>query len=307
MRTKNTLDLIRAYLLKVGSGFLAILAFISRLAIPLLIISIPLIVFDIKTHDLPKWVQDLWNFKVIQMLTDFILMCVGAYFFYLLWEWRTRISKIGKQYKARGLSDDILNRKKPKILYLRSFELDIMGGEDVEIILTQALAPWGDLIAIGRPEEELPTLGAARMYIRSGDWKQRAETEFSTATLIIVHVGVASPGLWWEFERVITTVAPEKILLFVCGTEREAYNDFNSKLNSELRIHLPPYNELTRPPVLLNPTPRPPLGFFTFDSNWNARFLQIEDPSTEPKMVRLALEPVFHALKIPRFRRWKPW
>lgn len=297
MRIKKKSDLIHAALLKIGAGAVALFALILRIAFPVLIV-ITLINLGIEPRDIPSWIRNLWSNKIVQGFMDLFVLFVVIALFHALWNWRSYISRLSKQYKSRALSDDILTRKKPKIFYLRSFELDVHGGEDVEIILAKTLARWGDLITVGKPEEKLPILGAVRMYLCDADWKKSIEKEFSTASLIIIHMGVHTPGLWWEVERTLTTVAPEKVLLFVCGTWQKAYDDFRKKLNSDLNIYLPLYKEITRPPILLSSTPRSPLGFFAFDSNWNTCFLPIGDPSTDPRNIAQVLEPVFKKLNI---------
>jgi hypothetical protein len=79
--------------------------------------------------------------------------------------WRRR------QYAAQAIAQSVI--AKPHILYLRAFRRDYTTTKEVfgprlttteEEQLADVLRPFGELVAIGRPGESLPTLGAARIY-----------------------------------------------------------------------------------------------------------------------------------------------
>jgi hypothetical protein len=96
-----------------------------------------------------------------------LVMIVGGTFLY----WR------GRQYRAKAAAQRIIADSKPDVLYLRAFETDssvlryvrwsfllprlIAGIITEEEQLRDVLQPFGDLIAIGRPGEELPTPGGS--------------------------------------------------------------------------------------------------------------------------------------------------
>ena len=87
----------------------------------------------------------------------------------------------GRQYRAKATAQSIIGDSKPDVLYLRAFETDssvlrfvgwsfllprlIAGVITEEEQLRDVLRPFGDLVAIGRPGEKLPTPGAARLYV----------------------------------------------------------------------------------------------------------------------------------------------
>src|SRR6184192_4310275 len=84
----------------------------------------------------------------------------------------------GSQYAAKADAERILTEHEPEVLYLRPFRSDsstakyvfstltpeLSGLETEEEQLADVLRPFGDLVAIGRPGEDLPEPGAARIY-----------------------------------------------------------------------------------------------------------------------------------------------
>jgi len=50
--------------------------------------------------------------------------------------------------------------------------------------LAEVLRPFGDLVAIGRAGEQLPTPGAARIYASDAEWKSRQASDAGNSTRI---------------------------------------------------------------------------------------------------------------------------
>src|SRR5207247_1203586 len=50
--------------------------------------------------------------------------------------------------------------------------------------LAEVLRPFGDLVAIGRAGEQLPTPGAARIYASDAKWKSRQASDAGSSTRI---------------------------------------------------------------------------------------------------------------------------
>ena len=80
--------------------------------------------------------------------------------------------------------------------------------------LARIMASYGPYIAIGRPGEELPELGAARMYVSHEDWQLVANDLISHAQAVVLQAG-ETPGLQWEMQTVRECLRPEQVLLFV--------------------------------------------------------------------------------------------
>lgn len=108
-------------------------------------------------------------------------------------------------------------------LFLRSFEDDMIEWSDAqsfskrrprfEAIVEATLRPFGALVALGRPGERLPQLGASKEYV-GGDWKQYVAARIREATLVHLVAGT-SRSLLWELSRVAESGALRKLVLLV--------------------------------------------------------------------------------------------
>src|SRR5262249_17133132 len=106
--------------------------------------------------------------------------------------------------------------RRPSILFLRSFHADnqfpvrtgswlttMLGKAKVplEAALTEQLLDFGPVIAIGRPGEPLPPLGASRFYApRDGEEWKRHVTEFARDSQLVVVMLGETEGLRWEYD-----------------------------------------------------------------------------------------------------------
>lgn len=131
------------------------------------------------------------------------------------------------------------------IVYLRSF-IDDPGGARVVGLSTEeeqiaiALDPLGPFVALGRPGEMLPQVGAARIYVKNERWREVVEEFLLKSQLAIMRIG-RTQGFWWEFRRAVQIVPPERLLLLV-PCDKPLYKDFC--INAESIIpsgRLPPY------------------------------------------------------------------
>jgi hypothetical protein len=115
----------------------------------------------------------------------------------------------------------------PKVLFLRSFGDDVhelepanplvrTGGfappETFEVAVLRGLKRIGRPMAIGRPREELPPLGAQRIYVADAQWQGVVERLVKESRLVALMIG-STNGLRWEIRRVFELGVPEKILL----------------------------------------------------------------------------------------------
>ena len=133
----------------------------------------------------------------VPLATRFIsmLMILGGAF--LCWR--------GRQYRAKATAQSILADSKPDVLYLRAFDTDssvlrfvgwsfllprlIAGVVTEEEQLRDVLRPFGDLVAIGRPGEKLPTPGAARLYVSDAEWQLVVSDQMRSAALVVIRAG----------------------------------------------------------------------------------------------------------------------
>jgi hypothetical protein len=105
------------------------------------------------------------------------------------------------------------------VLYLRSFDDDQMaarlkGGLTEEEHLGRVLGEIGPFVAVGRPGEPLPEVGASRMYLEDSAWQSTVEGLLRTARLVVIRTG-RSAGLSWELDRSVRLLTPERLLIVV--------------------------------------------------------------------------------------------
>ncbi|HYL72948.1 MAG TPA: DUF805 domain-containing protein [Bryobacteraceae bacterium] len=133
--------------------------------------------------------------------------------------WQTRARSAEEELRRAG-------SRRP-ILYLRSFALDAQVGRpgwsekmlgtipfnNAEQRLTHGLGGLGPVIAIGRPGEQLPALGAARFYVSHDRWQQKVADVVQVSQLVVWATGVTE-GLRWEISHLIDSLPPEKLILW---------------------------------------------------------------------------------------------
>ncbi len=149
-------------------------------------------------------------------------------------------ARIGFQLLRSGWKYDVVPAEqllaadpRPPVVYLRSFEADseIVLRPDgfwkramtvffdyavtfsPEQELAEILNRVGPVIAIGKPGEPLPELGAARLYVGDADWKAKVTDWMARSGLVLIRTG-STPNLHWEIEQAMTRV-PRRQILFV--------------------------------------------------------------------------------------------
>jgi hypothetical protein len=168
-----------------------------------------------------------------------------------------------RMWQARARSaDEELQRPDSRhpVLYLRSFALDtqlaapslierllgLIPLANSEQVVTKELRRCGPVIAIGRPGEGLPALGAARFYVTNERWKEKVADIVKVAELVVWATGTTE-GLRWEISHLIESLPPEKLVLWahpsllrVGEAEREAeWSRFRETLGSVFPKPLP--------------------------------------------------------------------
>jgi hypothetical protein len=120
--------------------------------------------------------------------------------------------------------------QRPPILMLRSFS-----DEDVSIpgvwrnrglfflfflylpkrldeLLEQSLRSYGPVIAIGRPKEALPSLGAAREYASDADWMSLVEARLREAQIVVAILG-DTEGFVWEMSAIFRLSLTQRLIV----------------------------------------------------------------------------------------------
>jgi hypothetical protein len=139
---------------------------------------------------------------------------------------------VGRRMGQMSAADATTKDTRPPILLLRSFKDDhalrvrrsgllamfgvtaLMGKHvGFEEILVKVLAAFGPVLAIGRPGEWLPPVGAARAYLPEGtDWKEEVDALAKKSAWIVMVLG-ASEGFRWELNMVLGLGRPEKLVI----------------------------------------------------------------------------------------------
>ena len=90
----------------------------------------------------------------------------------------------------------------------------------MEESIAEQFRPFGPLIAIGKPGEALPELGASRNYYSDSDWRPAAYRMMQDALLIVVIAGTTS-GLRWEIETISRAGLQSKLLILIPEPQRQ--------------------------------------------------------------------------------------
>lgn len=128
-----------------------------------------------------------------------------------------RWSRQAKRYRVRPHNIFQHDQRAP-VLYLRSFledyeaDLESYFATTPEEHLAQYYKSYGPVIAIGQPQEELPLLGASRIYFDNSTWQAGVLHLMSVSQMVIIHAGF-SPGLFWELGVARQRVEPQRLII----------------------------------------------------------------------------------------------
>src|SRR5215467_13562950 len=122
--------------------------------------------------------------------------------------------RVGRRLNLRRRNEIIL-RGKPPVLLLRSFTDDVAGispnaliprlfrrRKRLEETIGEQLTGAGPFVAIGRPGERLPQLGASRLYLDDSEWQAIIDAFIARSELIIMIAG-KTQWVQWELANVL--------------------------------------------------------------------------------------------------------
>ncbi len=144
---------------------------------------------------------------------------------FVFWLGRS-IYRTGRRMVAPSADDVLFTDPREPILWLRGFnddELELPSSvqgmhwllsERFEQLLAGSLKQFGPVIAIGKPGERLPHLGAARMYATNEEWRDVVEELMGKALLIVAVAGTSS-GLRWELRTIVKLGIIDRLILVV--------------------------------------------------------------------------------------------
>jgi len=165
----------------------------------------------------------------------------------LIFAWTRGIHKHHRRLKIHLKTNFISLDHGNYVLYLRSFKIDYrlsnvktFENTTEEEQLVKTLSKIGPVITVGKPDENLPQLGAKRYYIENSNWKQKLGQYINKAKLVVIVVAF-SEGLWWEILYTFTKLSPEKIILLL-PLSKYACEQFGMRIYEETGIILPEIN-----------------------------------------------------------------
>jgi hypothetical protein len=183
-------------------------------------------------------------------------------------------------------------------------------GRSEEEHVAVALKHIGPMVAVGMPGEQLPHVGALRMYLPRDGWHEPVRELISQARLVILMLG-SSEGTRWELYEAMRILAPQQLVLLVPMAAHE-YESFRESVAAELRTlpagkisgtvtglsrSLPDYRSV-------RPSPSAIKAMIHFAPDWTPRFVPLGPLpfrlSTYRNVLladlRTALRPVFDQL-----------
>jgi hypothetical protein len=165
--------------------------------------------------------------------------------------------------------------------------------------VSEVMNEIGPFIAIGRPGESLPALGAAREYVSDLDWQAKVIELVSKAQLVLVRPG-PTKGFWWEIETIVKSVPANKVALLI-PYDKEEYEGFRQACMYYFPRPLPEYPKWTHGWGTLR-------AVVYFSSDWTAKLQSLDIKNLKKDrgkplvaMLKAALDPVVRELGL----RWK--
>lgn len=141
-----------------------------------------------------------------------------------------KLLRLRKRYDLDSQTKLLEDTREP-ILYLRSFHQDTVesdtevGGVIDEFVrtgsnppkkspeerLVSVLTSVGPVVAVGKPKEKLPQLGAIRFYFRDSEWQEKVAALMKLSQMVVIQAG-HSQGTEWEMVTAIKLLPPERLL-----------------------------------------------------------------------------------------------
>jgi len=189
----------------------------------------------------------------------YLLYILGIIFFlYILW---TRKSVAKLNFELIHLEREKFNA--PVILYLRAFNVD---GDDgghgnmsllhlmpKEMNLAKAFINFNyNLIAVGKPDEDLPEIGFHRKKFTHDEWQEQVLKLMKESKLIIWRPDYTE-GVLWEIGKLMELNYRNKLIVWtemgyenLQNVQEARYNIFRRKAFEEFSENFPQYNKFKK-------------------------------------------------------------
>ena len=165
------------------------------------------------------------SWLIVPLLAAFVVVARAS----LLW------FRSGWKYEARTAKEALASDPRPPVVYLRSFGVDnqflvassgrgarlrshlnyassVSPEQEMAFIMERI----GPVVAIGKPGERLPELGAARLYVGDDEWREVVGNFINDAALVVIRAGETA-NLWWETKEALTRSSPERVIILALG------------------------------------------------------------------------------------------
>lgn len=169
---------------------------------------------------------------------------------------------------------NVLMPKLPPVLYLRSFDVDRTSffTPSEEEILSPIFGTLGPMIAIERPGERLPNIGASRIASDDNTWQNLVDELSDEASVIVMQIGT-TPGFLWEFAHVVEHCDPRKVVLVQPFETRknsltETYSTFRAMAKPHISHPFPDFE-----------TSPKEIPVIAFDDAWKPSAAKVKPPN----------------------------
>lgn len=171
----------------------------------------------------------------------------------------------GKRHLQPTAKQALAADARPPVVYLRSFDTEDAVSVE-ERVLAGIMREVGPFVAIGRPEDRVPPLGAARHYLPKGPWKPTVRELLDRAQLVILVSG-QTEGLAWELGEVMRRMDHDRVAILVTA-DRAAYAALEDRLRASADATLPEFPDLRK----LRNRAGQFVGVIRFDAAWTGTF-----------------------------------
>ncbi len=187
--------------------------------------------------------EGYWRFPLLAV-------SIGAAF--RLWSYARRL-------QSSGALDTVQSDARPPILLLRGFLDDFrvvgggatwiftfgMGGRPLQFeeVICGMFARRGPVVAIGRPGELVPPLGAARFWVDDDHWQSAVINLLEQCQLVVMIMGAPRKhaGLTWEISTLFSLDTLEKVILVMPPVDEGEAKDRWEQYRSLSQGRLPEY------------------------------------------------------------------
>lgn len=136
----------------------------------------------------------------------------------------------GRRMSTPGAREVLATDHRAPSIYLRAFDDEVRERRSLNLIavlfspiaavhsfeahIAGLMSNFGPFIAIGRPGERLPELGAARMYVGDDEWQSTVLDILGRCKAVVLRGG-QTEGLRWELGEVVRNMNPRQVLVVV--------------------------------------------------------------------------------------------